>query len=223
MSNQKKIQILNKMGIDVWVPLDSQLLKKKSIENNIRSIDFEIKQSDIEENKSLLVEPAKEEDQNPPKKPLQVSGVNFNLNIMIIEDLMIIDDVSELKYVKSMYSNWFRSIFFALGHKDKLNLDYEQFDWPINNNSVDCTLESAKDVFFSWLKRKKELNDVNKILLMGKASANIADQHSSMLGKKIFMKGFEHSQIFMTFGTTELWKNPSIKKDFWEHLKIFLS
>ena len=28
MSNQKKIQILNKMGIDVWVPLDSQLLKK---------------------------------------------------------------------------------------------------------------------------------------------------------------------------------------------------
>ena len=98
------------MGIDVWVPSDSQLLKK-SIENNIRSIDFEIKQSDIEENKSLLVEPAKEEDQNPPKKPIQVSGVNFNLNIMIIEDLMIIDDVSELKYVKSMYSNWFRSIF----------------------------------------------------------------------------------------------------------------
>ena len=45
--------------------------------------------------------------------------------------------------------------FFALGHKDKLNLDYEQFDWPINNNSVDCTLESAKDIFFSWLKRKK--------------------------------------------------------------------
>ena len=28
------------------------------------------------------------------------------------------------------------------------------------------------------------------------------------------MKGFEHSQIFMTFGTTELWKNPSLKKDF---------
>ena len=54
-----------------------------------------------------------------------------------------------------MYSNWFRSIFFALGHKDKLNLDYEQFDWPINNNSVDCTLESAKDVFFSWLKEKR--------------------------------------------------------------------
>ena len=59
------------MGIDVWVPLDSQLLKKKSIENNIRSIDFEIKQSDIEENKSLLVEPAKEEDQNPPRNPFR--------------------------------------------------------------------------------------------------------------------------------------------------------
>lgn len=225
MSNQKKLKILNKMGINVWLLPGSKLLKKigsNKSTNTINNDNSLINMARIQENK---VSSDQVINQNTPKKSHLSSGVNFNLNIIIFDDLMIIDDVSELKYVKSMYSNWFRSIFFALDYEqiDELNLDYDQFDWPINNNSVDCTLESAKDVFFSWIKRKKELNSINKILLMGETPANLTSQDSSLIGCNTSIKEFEDAQILMTFGTSQLWKNPSLKPDFWQHLKIFFS
>ena len=226
MNLPKKIKILNKMGIDIWVPSSSELFKK--IGSNVKSnsidpVNTSIKKISADSDKVSLAESDDKKKSNISKKVHLSSDINFTLNMMIFDDLMIIDDVSELNFVKSMYLNWIRSIFFALDHKqkDELNFDYEQFDWPIKNNSIDCTLESAKDVFFSWIKRKKESNDIHQILLMGRATAIISGQPSGYIGQNITMQEFKKNKIFLTFGTTQLWKNPSLKRDFWEHLKIF--
>lgn len=160
----------------------------------------------------------------------------FTLASSVCGNLLLIDDISAMSFASSAYQNWINAILLSLGKLpgDKPLMStaasqLDRFEWPLPDSGLfDSTEQAAKDIVSAWLLRKLQENQVSWVLLMGKASiatlANTQDgghdaNHDKQLGAIAALPGSSSVQALLTHGSAELWAQPLLKRDFWQHLQ----
>jgi hypothetical protein len=160
----------------------------------------------------------------------------FTLASSVCGNLLLVDDISAMSFASSAYQNWINAILLSLGKLpgDKPLMStaasqLDRFEWPLADSGLfDSTEQAAKDIVSAWLLRKLQENQVSWVLLMGKASiatlANTQDgdhdaNHGKQLGAIAALPGSSSVQALLTHGSAELWAQPLLKRDFWQHLQ----
>lgn len=157
----------------------------------------------------------------------------FTLASSVCGNLLLVDDISAMSFASSAYQNWINAILLSLGKLpgDKPLMStaasqLDRFEWPLADSGLfDSTEQAAKEIVSAWLLRKLQENEVSWVLLMGKASiATLANTHdgghdAKQLGAIAALPGSSSVQALLTHGSAELWGQPILKRDFWQHLQ----
>ena len=76
------------------------------------------------------------------------NSLQFDLLSSVIEDVLIIDDISQMDFASSAYQHWIRAILAAVGRDAPANqtIPQERFTWPLPNGSLfDVGEQAAKE------------------------------------------------------------------------------
>lgn len=161
----------------------------------------------------------------------------FTLAATVCGDILIIDDISQMNFASSAYQHWLNAILLSLGQKPLPDTGSAQdrFDWPLPGSGLfDASQQAAKDIFSAWLQRKLQENNAHWVLLMGKAAVamhavessesdtgdgNKQPSKNSDLGLVAPLQDRQGVQVLPTFGSGELWRQPLLKREFWQHIQ----
>ena len=158
----------------------------------------------------------------------------FTLSATVCGDILIIDDISQMNFASSAYQHWLNAILLSLGQKPLPDTGsiQDRFDWPLPDSSLfDASQKAAKEIFSAWLQRKLQENNAHWVLLMGKAAvamhvvessesdASKPPSTSSDLGLVAPLQNRQGVQVLPTYGSGELWRQPLLKREFWQHIQ----
>ena len=154
----------------------------------------------------------------------------FTLATTVCGDILIIDDITQMNFASSAYQHWINAILLSLGQKPLPDTGSAQdrFDWPLPDSGlVDASPQAAKEIFSAWLQRKLQENNAHWVLLMGKAAvamhvSDINEGNESSkgdLGIIAPLKNRQSVQVLPTYGSGELWRQPLLKREFWQHIQ----
>ena len=154
----------------------------------------------------------------------------FTLATTVCGDILIIDDITQMNFASSAYQHWLNAILLSLGQKllPDTGSVQDRFDWPLPDSGlVDASLQAAKEIFSAWLQRKLQENNAHWVLLMGKAAvamhvSDINEGNESSkgdLGIIAPLKNRQSVQVLPTYGSGELWRQPLLKREFWQHIQ----
>jgi len=158
----------------------------------------------------------------------------FTLSATVCGDILIIDDISQMNFASSAYQHWLNAILLSLGQKPLPDTGsiQDRFDWPLPDSGLfDASQKAAKEIFSAWLQRKLQENNAHWVLLMGKAAvamhvvessesdANKPPSTSSDLGLVAPLQDRQGVQVLPTYGSGELWRQPLLKREFWQHIQ----
>ena len=157
----------------------------------------------------------------------------FNLSATVCGDILIIDDITQMNFASSAYQHWLNAILLSLGQKPlpETGSVQDRFDWPLPDSGLfDASQKAAKEIFSAWLQRKLQENNAHWVLLMGKAAVAMQldeDIESSEgdvskkneLGHVVPLQNRQGVQVLSTYGSGELWRQPLLKREFWQHIQ----
>jgi hypothetical protein len=157
----------------------------------------------------------------------------FTLSATVCGDILIIDDITQMNFASSAYQHWLNAILLSLGQKPLPDTGsvQDRFDWPLPDSSLfDASQKAAKEIFSAWLQRKLQENNAHWVLLMGKAAVAMQldeDIESSEgdvskkndLGHVVPLQNRQGVQVLSTYGSGDLWRQPLLKREFWQHIQ----
>ena len=161
----------------------------------------------------------------------------FTLAATVCGDILIIDDITQMNFASSAYQHWLNAILLSLGQKPLPDTGsvQDRFDWPLPDSGLfDASQQAAKDIFSAWLQRKLQENNAHWVLLMGKAAVamhavensegdtshgNKQPSKNSDLGLVAPLQDRQGVQVLPTYGSGELWRQPLLKREFWQHIQ----
>jgi len=160
----------------------------------------------------------------------------FTLATTVCGDILIIDDITQMNFASSAYQHWLNAILLSLGQKplpDSGSIQ-DRFDWPLPDSGLfDASQKAAKEIFSAWLQRKLQENNAHWVLLMGKAAVAMQLDASNEgietsegdaskkndLGHVVPLENRQGVQVLSTYGSGELWRQPLLKREFWQHIQ----
>jgi hypothetical protein len=160
----------------------------------------------------------------------------FTLSATVCGDILIIDDITQMNFASSAYQHWLNAILLSLGQKPLPDTGsiQDRFDWPLPDSGLfDASQKAAKEIFSAWLQRKLQENNAHWVLLMGKAavamqldasneSIETSESDASKkndLGHVAPLENRQGVQVLPTYGSGELWRQPLLKREFWQHIQ----
>ena len=160
----------------------------------------------------------------------------FTLSATVCGDILIIDDITQMNFASSAYQHWLNAILLSLGQKPLPDTGsiQDRFDWPLPDSGLfDASQKAAKEIFSAWLQRKLQENNARWVLLMGKAAVAMqldasnegietSDGDASKkndLGHVVPLENRQGVQVLSTYGSGELWRQPLLKREFWQHIQ----
>jgi hypothetical protein len=157
----------------------------------------------------------------------------FTLSATVCGDILIIDDITQMNFASSAYQHWLNAILLSLGQKPLPDTGsvQDRFDWPLPDSGLfDASQKAAKEIFSAWLQRKLQENNAHWVLLMGKAAVAMQldeDIESSEgdvskkndLGHVVPLQNRQGVQVLSTYGSGDLWRQPLLKREFWQHIQ----
>jgi len=160
----------------------------------------------------------------------------FTLSATVCGDILIIDDITQMNFASSAYQHWLNAILLSLGQKPLPDTGsiQDRFDWPLPDSGLfDASQKAAKEIFSAWLQRKLQENNARWVLLMGKAAVSMqldasnegietSDGDASKkndLGHVVPLENRQGVQVLSTYGSGELWRQPLLKREFWQHIQ----
>ncbi len=155
-------------------------------------------------------------------------SATFELVCNIYDDWLLVDDVTAMRFAGSAYQQWIAAILSALGVvvPTDLALRQERFKWPVADaGQFDTSLDAASQAVQAWLLRRladggQGPQPSMQILLMGDAAVhNLAVDGSTAPapGARVAL-GNGLGTGLVTHGSTRLWQQPLLKREFWHHL-----
>ncbi|MDG1293236.1 MAG: hypothetical protein P8O99_03910, partial [Pseudomonadales bacterium] len=157
----------------------------------------------------------------------------FTLATTVCGDILIIDDITQMNFASSAYQHWLNAILLSLGQKPLPDTGsvQDRFDWPLPDSGlVDASLQAAKEIFSAWLQRKLQENNAHWVLLMGKAAVAMhvsdindgnegSESNKGGLGIVAPLNNSQSVRVLPTYGSGELWRQPLLKREFWQHIQ----
>ena len=146
--------------------------------------------------------------------PASQLAMRFELRLVQIDDWLLVDDVSALGLVGSAYRHWLETLRVAFGVEGEPVI--EDFRWPLRDDGVfDTGIGPARDTLLGLLSRKLEVQPPKTLLLMGDAPVACLEQALASRGQQL--------RVLSTVGTADMWRDPRLKKRFWQQLQILFS
>ena len=160
----------------------------------------------------------------PTAPSADLSFDNFTLSATVWADVLIIDDITAMNFASSAYQHWLNAIFLSLGKKILADTGsgQDRFDWPLADSGVfDTSQQAAKEIFSAWLQRKLHDNNARWVLLMGKAAAAMHNGNADLgvVTPLHEAQDDQNIQVLTTYGSGELWRQPLLKREFWQHIQ----
>ena len=157
----------------------------------------------------------------------------FTLSATVCGDILIIDDITQMNFASSAYQHWLNAILLSLGQKSLPDTGsvQDRFDWPLPDSGLfDASQKAAKEIFSAWLQRKLQENNAHWVLLMGKAAVAMQFDEGiessegdvskkNELGHVVPLQNRQGVQVLSTYGSGELWRQPLLKRKFWQHIQ----
>ena len=183
-----------------------------------------------------LETPARPARPQPPKvvAAVQTPSPNtppssFELVCSRYQDWLLVDDVTAMRFAGSAYQQWIVAILASLGIASDagLALQQDRFEWPLADASqFDTGPAAATHAVQAWLSRRlADSGAGNKpainIVLMGEAAAQNLSVSDAIItpGERVVLGG-EIGAGLVTHGSTKLWQQPLLKREFWQHLML---
>ncbi|MBT6579472.1 MAG: hypothetical protein HOO01_04295 [Cellvibrionales bacterium] len=157
----------------------------------------------------------------------------FTLSATVCGDILIIDDITQMNFASSAYQHWLNAILLSLGQKPlhETGSVQDRFDWPLPDSGLfDASQKAAKEIFSAWLQRKLQENNAHWVLLMGKAAVAMQFDEGiessegdvskkNELGHVVPLQNRQGVQVLSTYGSGDLWRQPLLKREFWQHIQ----
>ena len=157
----------------------------------------------------------------------------FTLSATVCGDILIIDDITQMNFASSAYQHWLNAILLSLGQKPlpETRSVQDRFDWPLPDSGLfDASQKAAKEIFSAWLQRKLQENNAHWVLLMGKAAVAMQFDEGiessegdvskkNELGHVVPLQNRQGVQVLSTYGSGDLWRQPLLKREFWQHIQ----
>jgi hypothetical protein len=138
---------------------------------------------------------------------------SFTLATTVCGDLLLIDDITQMNFASSAYQHWLNAILLSLGKKalPEVGGVQDRFEWPL----------ADKDIFSAWLQRKLQENNIGWVLFMGKAAVAMQETENAFghVTSVVHKQGKQNIKVLPTFGSGELWSQPLLKREFWQHIQ----
>jgi len=149
---------------------------------------------------------------------------SFTLATTVCGDLLLIDDITQMNFASSAYQHWLNAILLSLGKKalPEVGGVQDRFEWPLaDSNLFDTSQNAAKDIFSAWLQRKLQENNIGWVLFMGKAAVAMQETENAfgLVNSVTDKQGKQNIKVLPTFGSGELWSQPLLKREFWQHIQ----
>ena len=159
-----------------------------------------------------------------PAPSINKSLDSFTLTTTVCGDVLIIDDITAMNFASSAYQHWLNAILLSLGKKilSDTGSVQDRFDWPLPDSGLfDTSQQAAKEIFSAWLQRKLQENNIRWLLLMGKAAVAMHNEKADLgcITSLHEGQGEQAIQVLPAYGSGELWDQPLLKREFWQHIQ----
>jgi len=243
MNSDRQIAFAHALGVDVWAA--RKPLRGAANGHRIASVS-EASSSAASGQQSQLPTAAKTssrgralaqslaQQQGLPSKQLSPSKVvlqrkqdaksqPFELFALVHQNVLIVDDISQLRYTASAYSQWLSAIFTALGLDSVLApiTANNRISWPLADYARQY---DPAETVRAWLKKKvstsQSANAAVCVLAMGEHTAHLLGLQGGATSPARLSEMNELPAL-LSAESAKLWQQSSAKRDFWQQLQAF--
>jgi len=165
--------------------------------------------------------------QQPPSKAVlqpkqDVKTQPFELFALLHHNVLIVDDISQLRYTASAYNQWLSAIFTALGLDSALApiTANNRISWPLANYAKQY---DPAETVRAWLKKKiSTLPSANAdifVLAMGERTAHLLGLQGGATSPAQLSE-MNQLPALRSAESAKLWQQSTAKRDFWRQLQV---
>jgi hypothetical protein len=245
MTNNRHIALGQALGIEIWAP--RKTLRGAAVGHLVA--DVSAAQQSLPQDKrqtqpqkkaalqsrgsalaqSLVVEKSTSDNNSAPAEsaeaqiPSHTKAEAFQLFAAVHQGVLIVDDISHLRFTASAYSQWLNALFTAMGCSTPLaSLSASnRISWPLAEYASQY---DPADMVSAWLKKKlvaqKQVQAASCALVMGEQTARFLTVETKLDAITSLVKPLGGLPALLSLDSAQLWQQPGAKSNLWRQLQM---